>query len=774
MTTHPKNPFRQACQLLLCGVLVTIITNRCTRAQEDMFGGTAAEPTDIFAGGADPAPATTEAATSAPGDDLLQQDPDPVVRMLRSERPKTPAKMADGLTWTIRLKRWDEVGRLLDQVNANGWTVEQRAEIARQLGTAMLLRMRANESALTPAQAAMAKEIQMAPGTLARQPEWIDQNVLKLGSGALADRQLATARLHDAGSIGLERLVNRLLAGDTEVAPERLAAAAATFARPGVEALRAATLVADPAAAGRVHLALAALPVNDFSAEHAAGLSSRTLPAAVQQELMARLVARKIAIPTPEQIDAYLTKRFDSALATYQLERRQVAAVNDYTWRPTLAGNTIERIETSAADKQLEAVAHLAAQRMKLQNTSDVGLATCAAVLLQRAYKIRPQLHAGELPSHYLAEFPPEVQGNVGWWQQVFAQCSNLQLHGGAIRSLQMLGEGIAIAKFEAPLEFLTKLLRDPRPAIRYTAFELIERLDPKSSYYGDEWTLETAIELSRLGTGPHALVIGLQSDLRQAAQHQIRLQTGGDVSVVNSGVAALKMLDDAVPTELIVIVDRVADQTISQLVQRLRKSERGRSLPIAILTDDLYEHERNEISRTPGVVTSILSRDPKQMERVLQMLVAQLDTTPLSSADRSSLTASASRFMARIAADRDQYGFYPLTRWQSVLVDTSSTSNHGISVALLSAAGSAESQRKLAWMTAASDLDEQQRLSAARAFGRSVRKFGMAMQRGDVVQAYDLYNQVGPKDPVAVKAMGLVLDIIEAQAGKAPWPEGL
>jgi hypothetical protein len=49
-----------------------------------------------------------------------------------------------------------------------------------------------------------------------------------------------------------------------------------------------------------------------------------------------------------------------------------------------------------------------------------------------------------------------------------------------------------------------------------------------------------------------------------------------------------------------------------------------------------------------------------------------------------------------------------------------------------------------------------------------------MNLHRENVVHAYELYNEFGPKDPVAMKAMGLVLDVIEAQAGKAPWPEGL
>jgi len=49
-----------------------------------------------------------------------------------------------------------------------------------------------------------------------------------------------------------------------------------------------------------------------------------------------------------------------------------------------------------------------------------------------------------------------------------------------------------------------------------------------------------------------------------------------------------------------------------------------------------------------------------------------------------------------------------------------------------------------------------------------------MNLHRENVVHAYEMYNEFGPKDPVATKAMGLVLDVIEAQAGKAPWPEGL
>jgi CheY-like chemotaxis protein len=281
---------------------------------------------------------------------------------------------------------------------------------------------------------------------------------------------------------------------------------------------------------------------------------------------------------------------------------------------------------------------------------------------MQRTYKVRPQLFAGELENFMLADIAPEVRGDIGFWQSVFARCEQWQLHGAAIRSLQLMADGIATGEFDASISFLSKLLKDPTPAIRYSALEILAKLDPKANFYGNEWAMETAVEMTRLQSGPHALVIGLQSELRQEAQQQINLQTSSDVTVVNSGAAALKALDEPQPVELIFIVDRVSDTTISQLIQRLRNTARGRSLPIAVLTQELYSYERDLIDETPGVITSVLTRNADQMQRAMAMMDASLDTTPLTSTDRASFASSANRFLARIASDREHYAFYPLS----------------------------------------------------------------------------------------------------------------
>jgi hypothetical protein len=762
---------------IVCAVCCLWAVSVPLSAQEPMGGadpfGGAGQATDaaddVFG-----APSSAKPAANVAGAALPADDPDPVIRMLRNRTPQTPSQMADGLTWTIRLKRWDEVGRLLDRLQALNWSLEQKSALARQMGAAMVLRMRAPEATLTDAQRATAAELFQAPAQLTRDPLWIDQAIDRLVSLVPAERRSAQLRLHDAGSVAIARLVNRLLAGDSKVAALQLASAACSFGEDGKDALRSACLVRDAAASIRVLSVLADLPGGDFGTELGAALVSRSLAVDAQQTLANKLAGKHAALPTAQAIESHLSARFDAALKTYQLQRTIESELTDFAWRPAANGSSIERVEVSSADKALESVARLAAYRMQLQAATTDDLVDSAAILMQRTYKVRPQLFAGELPNHQLAAMAPEVKDDFGWWQRVFARCEEWQLHGAAIRSLQSMAEGFATGELDASLGFLIKLLKDPSPAIRYTALEIIARLDPQTSYYGNEWAIETAIEMSRLQSGAHALVIGLQSELRQAAQQQINLQTGSDVTIVNSGVAALKVLDQPIPVEMIFVVDRVADQSISQLIQRLRKSERGRSLPIAVLTEELYSYERDLISETPGVITSVLSGNAEQMQRVVARLDSSLDTAPLTATDRASFSASANRFLAHIASNREQYSFYSLSNWHSAIVENSSQVSDATRLALLSGLGSSDSQWKLAGLTTETSLKEQQRLEAAQAFARSVRQFGMNLHRDNVVAAYDTYNEVGPNDPVAMKAMGLVLDVIEAQAGKAPWPEGL
>ena len=193
-------------------------------------------------------------------------------------------------------------------------------------------------------------------------------------------------------------------------------------------------------------------------------------------------------------------------------------------WRPTADGKTIAPVKGFPGEHKLEELARLAAHRLNLTLATTDGLVDCTAVTLQRAYRVQPVLHPAENQQEYLAKLDHTVTADADYWIRVFDRASDLQLHGGAVRAIQKLSQSAA-GHYSIPLDFLTRLLGDSRPVVRYLALQQIAAIDPKQSYGGAEKALEVALEMARLASGPRALVIGRSSDLRQAAQQQLEQQ---------------------------------------------------------------------------------------------------------------------------------------------------------------------------------------------------------------------------------------------------------
>lgn len=752
----------------------------------DPFGGAATDAVDPFggslgtagtgfddAGFGGPGLGASSAAVPSVGG-LSLEELDPAVRRLRVSPPKTTQQWADAFKWMIRLEQWAEAKRLLDVLRVENWSVEKQAELSRAVGASLWLRLRVADAGMTPEQQQFLSTVLGAPAKLARDPATIDQWIEQLGSSDSGVRRLAQLRLQDGGLVAVQRLVDRLLAGDPRVAPFQLASTLVEFGSDGEDALRAACLVKSSERATRVYLALAQVESKSFSAELGAGVAGSQLPEDARKQLTELLLTRFSQLPEPSAVRDFLAQKFEDATASYQQKRVRGSSFNAYVWRPTPDGQNIQLSEVPATERQLERLAQLAGHRMLLINASRTDVVDCGAVLLQRAYQLSPTLPAEEVGAHMLVAIDESLAQDASYWQAVFERADALQMHGAALRALQLMGEHAVQDDFPPPLNFLSKLLRDPRPMMRYTALQTIIKLDPTEKYAGSEHALETAVEMVSLAAGPQALVIGLQAELRQTAGFQLQQQTGAEAVMVNSAKAALLALSGNQPIELIVIADRVSDLSLFELLQRLRNTRNGQSLPIAVLTDRLYQHERRQIETMPGVFLSVLTDDERQMERIIARLHATLDTRPMSDSDRGEFAVTAGRFLAKIAADRERYAFYPLSDWRQRLVRLQRGLTATGRMDVMSAIGSVDGQSALADMAANARLAEAERVAAAKAFGKSVRRFGMLLPREELQQSYDLYNQLGPEDPAAVKALGLILDIAEAQAGQADWPEGL
>lgn len=760
-------------------LLVPLMTANPAAAQDpfnlevdDPFATTGDAASSIF-GGATPASAAGPAADvgNAPDTD----ETNPIVLMLRDRNPQTPKETADGLKWMMRLKRYDEVSRLLSLVERANWSQENIAALSRAGGLSLWLKLSSEASQLSPAHQELLKDIVAAPSKLSRDAQWIDSRIDLLANDHPGTRKLARMQLQDASYYAINRLIERLQAGDKKVPAAELAMAAAAFGSEGVQALQVAATSADQDMAANVLLALAARKNKDFQLELAAALHGNLVSQANREALTKQLSSQYNGLPTLEQTQKSLFSKFQSAVAVYQRSRVSDAAAGGPSWTLSSDGHSVLRSQSDAAGRSLEQAAQLASLCLSVpllaQQRSE-----CLAVLLQAAYKRGLSTNRAAQTAEITAVMNRYLQtadGQSDNLELLLETADELEMHAAAISVIRWMASGRGQPAL-AYLDLMTRLLSDARPIVRYTALEAIAAMDPTSSFAGAEPALAVALEMSQLSAGPGVLVVGLHSDLRQAAKQQLETLAGSTVLSANSGQGALAAIQGDEPIEMIMIVDRVSDQSLHMLLQRIRNAKRSHALPIAVLTDELYQHERTLISSMPGVVQSVLARDRTQMQRVLDMLRLELDTEPMDAVDRARFAQIGTDFIARIGSDRSKYAFYPFSDLRGKLPETGLALSAASRAGLLSGLGSENSQRDLVEMAANSRLSKNDRLIAAAGFATSVKQFGMIIGDSDIKHNYELYNQLGPTDPVAAKSLGHILDVMEAQAGQSSWPDSL
>lgn len=754
----------------LAAVAVSVLTFGSPAGAQDPFGG--GDDSMDTAGDAFSNPAQARpGADNKPGDAASSYlNTDPLIRRVRENPPKNPADMAKAITWMVQLRSWENVGGLLDRLAAANWPVAARAELARGIEPSVWSILLKSSNRLNEAQNKTLKALYGSPAAQAREPAVIDANIDQLADRSANMRRLAQLRLHDGQMIALKRLIERLLEGESKVPTGEIAAAIVQFEVDGIEALRAACCMQDEAKRARALVASADLTGNQLALELVAGYYSSSVTQATKSAIADKLKARSIALPSKEDLADRLKKEFESALLEYQTNRTKVSPLTTLVWQPTADGKMVSRQMTRDL-ANLERLTQLACLRSEIEGAPGTNLLTSTAIELHRAYHLNPKLVDNEAESWLMRSIPQDRSNESGFWIEAFQQCSKMQMHGGSVRALQLMTARIQSGKILAPLDFLSQLLADKRPVIRFLALQAIMAADPRSDYAGSAQAISTAVEMTQLSQGPEALVVGANSELCMSADEIIQQHTSTKSVIAHSAREALVALAKPNPVELILVVDRVHDISFYELIQRLRNAS---SLPIAVLVDNLSQSESNLISRSSGIHTSTLSRDPEHMRIVLEKSMQTLDVKPMSIEDRTSLAASAGQFLTNIASDRSLYGFYPVEQWNQQLISTRRTMAPSAQAKILSALGDKDSQVQLTLMAANVGATEQDRVVAAKSFEKSVKQFGLQLNDQQIKSTYEQYNQLGPNDPTTAKVLGYILDIVEAQAGSRSWPDPL
>ena len=740
--------------------------------QEDPFGVAISDADSTAMGAADAfsnpnAAAGPQNTITSEGSSYLQTDP--LVLRVRQSPPKTPAEMAKAITWMVQLRSWDTVGLLMDQLSKSNWPLSARAELARAIDPKVWVVLLGSTGNLSEAQAKVLRSTYAAPVNQAKEPKFIDAMIDQLASSDSRQQQLAQLRLQDGQAAALNRLLDRLLADDDKVPAPVLAATISQFDRDGLAALRAACCHPNVSKRAKVLLALSQVQQQSspFAAELASGMFSSSLPAEVRLTISQQLQKSYTRVPDQFASADFVARKFDEALVEYQLQRSTAREDEVTLWHVATDGKIVSR-QSSRQLAALERLMQLAMLRAEIDTSAEAAQEMACTVALQRAFQWNPVLIDTAVQQHLAYSIPASRSVQADFWINVFRKADTWQMHGAAVRSLQLMTQYIQAGTLAAPLDFLSQSLSDARPVIRYMAFQAIATADPQTNFAGSSQALATAMEMAQLALGPMALIVGGNTELCMSADQMIQQYSSTESIIVHSGRAAFIELAKQNPIELILVVDRVHDLRLYELLVRLRNSG---SLPIAVLVDGLSQSESSLAANSPGMLASVLSRDPQHMKTVVDQMLRGLDVKPMAAEDRAALAVSASSFLTKVSGDRNTYAFYPVDEWFQQLSRIRNSLGSSAQAKILSGLGTRDSQQQLVAMASTVGLSEADVKTAASCFNRSVKQFGLLLSDAGVKQCYASYNQLGPNNPAIATALGHILDVIEAQSGMRDWP---
>jgi CheY-like chemotaxis protein len=696
---------------------------------------------------------------------------DPLILMLNERPPTTPSEVGRFLGWMTQLEHWPQVGVLLDKVSGSSWDLNQKADVAKAAGQSAMRRLRAADVPLSETQRSTADEIHRAPSELASNAQVINQRIDQLKDENPAVRRMAQLRLQDGGSEALIQLARQLLQEKSSVPPVMLAGTINEFGREGINLLREASFISNPETRRRILLALAEVPGNSYSLELASALVGQISEPALVSELADTLGTRFTRLPTSDSVRQHLITAFDNALLEYRLAsegstgaisgRIEDDLLTDRLWLPSAGGDSITPHPATKQMLTLSRLSQIGWMLGQLQTADRSDTLKAGTISLQRLYHFG-QKGAEQDDASLLDSFPQEELEDPDYWIGVFNLASEWEMHGAAVMAIQKMVDLKNLSEKSTSIDFLSRSLFDSRPAIRYAALEAIALIDPQDDYSGSERALTTALEMLKLGSGPQALIVGSNFEISKTAEALLSQQTNIESIVLTSGRETLLSLSASNPADLLVIVDRVQDLSLFELMQRIRNTQGGGQIPIAVMIPELARHERQWIDKTPGVITGVLSRQDGEVGRQLQALMDSMEVLPLTNQQRSRYSEIAEQFITRIAEDRNTYAFYPFDQWRSFLVNLTSSASALAHSQVLSSLSSPEGQQRLVQLVAAAGVAESERHLALRGFERSVQKHGLLLNRQDIQLAYDLYNRLGPNDAGIAKVMGELLDLIE------------
>lgn len=528
-----------------------------------------------------------ETESTAQNDQLKD---DELIRQLESNASRGGRYLWTAIASLTRLGAWDAVDRWLATLNE----VDDENELTRAaetIGPQLLLRISLREGLSDASRSALQKLFDASRSTK-QAPARLNQAIDQLATTNVDQNLAATRVLMQGGNASAEAIVDRIAAGVDGRHRRKLLSLLDAFGDGGVQALRQLSLygtqdVRAPALDALALLEPSAAIDNLLTARFAADATDREVAVAARRLGTGGQFRRSDAI-------AVLSDRLAS------LRRIAKRTANDekpvFLW-------SIDADRTGVTPARSSEIflhyrrSYDAAQRLLRVGglPNEVFLDVLAADL---AYRVMADVEWGS------PEQVQQLRKNYGDLVSVDVLIDALhrtrQIDDvpGTLGLLRMLAQSKDFQSQAEPLlrprgsdaAELVAAARDANPRVRYEAAALITDLlkaaPTLTSFPGASYYRRTLAEMAELRNNPTAVLLETRP-IVALRQENILSQLGYETRTATKGLQVERMVSQGGDIRLVVSKIEPADITAAELVDRIRRLEKGRNVPIVFYHDD-------------------------------------------------------------------------------------------------------------------------------------------------------------------------------------------
>ena len=570
---------------------------------------------------------------------------------------RSDRQMADSIAALARTQRWQHLDRLLRRLATQNLKPGQSAVMQRQIEPAVFLSMKLSDQ-LSDSSKAVLDQLAAGARQYAQSPERIRKAIAKLDDDS-TDEQLSAARvLIKGGNVAIAELVAAAVANEPPADRRSILKALVRLGDDGSRALRQLALYGTPVARTRAIEALA-----------------RINPEKYLVDLVTALHAVD-ATPTEKQIAAAaLQRHFDTAAGRTtainillsdlgRLQQQAYRSENDdqlvthWSPNPELDGVVFSRTRAIYAAYRMASDGSARLRRIGATGSPQVAV---DALLADVGYRLLIDPDWGDaqqlasVAEMYGSSMTPEVL-NAALQRALESEDSPAAI--GLLRIMErtadVVGPDVFIGQPGSSLAPMVAAASNWDPRTRYEAARIAGGLVDGRSIAGGSEIKRTLSEMARLKDLPLAVIVETRQEVVAPLVQLLAALGFHGVTVQNVGQLQ-RLIDRDGDIGIIVSKQQLADLPPSEAVDVIRRTSRGRQLPIVFYGSDQRQAIQfgDEATRWNGPTYWI--ERPKTaagLHEVLFELSTRRRMPPLTALDRRHFRQSAIELLGAVAED--------------------------------------------------------------------------------------------------------------------------